>query len=118
MPATPTRSRKLAPIAFGALIVAGFFLPWTAILETTGWELSTRWGEWQYFVFPAAGLALIAAALLAPRFVPAVAMVVGGAITAWTAWHVTIAAADAFGWGITMVVAGSVFAVAGALIGK
>jgi hypothetical protein len=121
MPPLPKESSRsnLLPFALGATIVAGFFLPWTDFFGTiSGWSHATDGGEPQLFLVPLAGLALVAAVLLAPRYVPAAAIAVGGGITAWFGYHLAVLCAAAYGWGITMVVGGAVAAIAGALVNK
>jgi len=120
MPATSKTDRSnLFPLVLGAAMVAGFFLPWTDLMwKVSGWSYATSWGEWQYFLVPLAGLGLVAAALAAPRLVPAVALAAGGGISAWFGYHVISVCAAAYGWGITVVVAGSVAAVGGAIMQK
>ena len=117
---TPAGRSNLLVLALGAAIVAGFFLPWTEAWAggISGWAFATEWDMWRYLLVPIAGLALIAAALLSPRLVPAAAIAVGGALTAWFGWHMASVTAAVYGWGITMVVGGAVFAIGGALIKK
>jgi len=115
---TQSRSNLLV-LVLGAAIVAGFFLPWTDLfLRISGWSFATEWGEWSYFLVPVAGLALIAAVALAPTLVPATAILVGGGLTAWFAWHMAMVTAAVYGWGITLVVGGAVLSIGGALIKK
>jgi len=120
MAATAKGDRSnLFPLVLGAAMVAGFFLPWTDLFwKVSGWSYATSWGEWQYFLVPLAGLGLVAAAVAAPKLVPATALVAGGGISAWFGYHVISVCAAAYGWGITVVVAGSVGAVAGAILNK
>jgi hypothetical protein len=120
MNSTPIARSNLLVLALGAAIVGGFFMPWTDswVGGISGWSFTTDWGMWRYLLVPLAGLALIAAAVLSPALVPAAAIAVGGGITAWFGWHMASVTAAVYGWGITMVVGGAVFAIAGALIKK
>jgi hypothetical protein len=120
MTTSSTQSRSnLIVLVLGAALVAGFFLPWADFfVRASGWDLATDQGETRFFLVPLAGLALIATTLLAPAAAPIATLAAGAGITGWFGYHVGVVAAEVYGWGITMVVGGSVLAIGGALVKK
>lgn len=116
---TPQTRSQLIVAALGAALVAGFFLPWTDLwVSVTGWDVATEGGDWWMFLIPLGGLALVAAAVLAPALAPLATLVVGLGVTAWFGYYVVVVTAAVYGWGVSVVVGGAVLAVAGALMKK